>query len=320
VPPFVHSHVQLNWQNDFIIPRRTRFLRKLAQRHRVITFDNRGQGLSWRGLPPSLRLADFDLDTEAVAGQIADETFVLAACARASHLAVRYIEKHPGRVSALVLISAHSTQNSIQELMPLGSAPPSGLFDLLASQNWEFFLQTQVLPGSSPEEIRTATEMLKQCSSPEDYRLTWDTWRQSDVSDLLPTLRLPTLVLHARDFPFLRPEEAARLASMIPHARLALIDGYDIFGDADQCIGAIETFLDDIPSPQTTSAHLPHELSQRELEVLRHIVSGKSNQQIADELVISPNTVRRHVSNIFDKIGAANRTQAAAYARDHGLA
>jgi DNA-binding NarL/FixJ family response regulator len=60
-------------------------------------------------------------------------------------------------------------------------------------------------------------------------------------------------------------------------------------------------------------------LSAREIEVLRFVSAGKSNQQIADELVISVNTVRRHVSNILDKTGAANRAQAVAYARDHGI-
>jgi DNA-binding NarL/FixJ family response regulator len=60
-------------------------------------------------------------------------------------------------------------------------------------------------------------------------------------------------------------------------------------------------------------------LSSREIDVLRLLAAGRSNQQIADELVISLNTVRRHVSNIFDKAGVANRVEAAAYARDHGL-
>jgi DNA-binding NarL/FixJ family response regulator len=53
---------------------------------------------------------------------------------------------------------------------------------------------------------------------------------------------------------------------------------------------------------------------------LRLIARGLSNQQIADELVISVNTVRRHVSNVFDKTGVANRAQATAYAKDHGIA
>jgi DNA-binding NarL/FixJ family response regulator len=60
-------------------------------------------------------------------------------------------------------------------------------------------------------------------------------------------------------------------------------------------------------------------LSTRELEVLRLLAAGKSNQQIADELVISLNTVRRHVSNVFDKTGIANRAQAGAWAREHGI-
>jgi len=53
--------------------------------------------------------------------------------------------------------------------------------------------------------------------------------------------------------------------------------------------------------------------------VLRLVAAGKSNPQIAGELVISLNTVQRHVSNILGKTGLANRTEAAIYARDKGL-
>jgi DNA-binding NarL/FixJ family response regulator len=61
-------------------------------------------------------------------------------------------------------------------------------------------------------------------------------------------------------------------------------------------------------------------LSPREAEVLRLIAAGRSNRDIAEALVISPNTVARHISNIFDKLGVTNRTEAAAYAHRHGLA
>jgi ATP/maltotriose-dependent transcriptional regulator MalT len=64
----------------------------------------------------------------------------------------------------------------------------------------------------------------------------------------------------------------------------------------------------------------PNGLSSREVEVLRLIATGRSNQQIADELVISFNTVQRHVGNIFTKTGLHNRTEAAAYAHRNGLA
>ena len=63
----------------------------------------------------------------------------------------------------------------------------------------------------------------------------------------------------------------------------------------------------------------PAGLSEREVQVLRLVTAGKSNRQVAEELVISPNTAIRHVSNILAKTGAANRTEAATYATKHGL-
>jgi DNA-binding CsgD family transcriptional regulator len=60
-------------------------------------------------------------------------------------------------------------------------------------------------------------------------------------------------------------------------------------------------------------------LSPRELEVLRLVAAGRSNQAIAAELLISERTVERHVSNIFAKLGVGSRTAAAAYAFAHGI-
>jgi LuxR family transcriptional regulator, maltose regulon positive regulatory protein len=60
-------------------------------------------------------------------------------------------------------------------------------------------------------------------------------------------------------------------------------------------------------------------LSDRELEVLRLLAAGKPNQQIAEELVVALSTVKKHVAHILDKLGAANRTEATARARELGL-
>jgi LuxR family maltose regulon positive regulatory protein len=60
-------------------------------------------------------------------------------------------------------------------------------------------------------------------------------------------------------------------------------------------------------------------LSARELEVLQLLAAGRSNPVIAEELVISLDTVKRHVTHILDKLGAANRTQAVTRARELGL-
>ena len=63
----------------------------------------------------------------------------------------------------------------------------------------------------------------------------------------------------------------------------------------------------------------PDGLSEREVEVLRLVAGGRSNQQIADELVLSIKTVARHMSNIFNKIGVDRRSAATAYAFERGL-
>lgn len=69
-----------------------------------------------------------------------------------------------------------------------------------------------------------------------------------------------------------------------------------------------------------SASRLPQELSAREVQVLQSIAAGRTNVEIADELFISPHTVGRHVSNIFGKLGIANRADAAAWAVRNGLA
>ncbi|WP_442603272.1 response regulator [Paenibacillus sp. KN14-4R] len=64
----------------------------------------------------------------------------------------------------------------------------------------------------------------------------------------------------------------------------------------------------------------PHEdLTEREMEVLRLIAAGKSNQEVADELFIGIKTVKFHVTNVLSKLGVDDRTQAAIYAFKQGL-
>ena len=68
------------------------------------------------------------------------------------------------------------------------------------------------------------------------------------------------------------------------------------------------------PPPET------HGLTRRELEVLRLVAAGRTNREIAAELVISEHTVARHVQNIFAKLRLSSRTAASAFAYEHGLA
>jgi DNA-binding NarL/FixJ family response regulator len=62
-----------------------------------------------------------------------------------------------------------------------------------------------------------------------------------------------------------------------------------------------------------------HGLSERQLEVLKHVAAGRTNREIADALVISHRTVERHVSDIFTKLDVSSRAAATAYAYEHDL-
>jgi DNA-binding NarL/FixJ family response regulator len=63
----------------------------------------------------------------------------------------------------------------------------------------------------------------------------------------------------------------------------------------------------------------PHGLTKRELEVLRLVAAGKTNRDIASELVVSEHTVARHVQNIFSKLDVSSRSAATAFAFEHRL-
>ncbi|MFL5758383.1 MAG: LuxR C-terminal-related transcriptional regulator [Thermomicrobiales bacterium] len=75
----------------------------------------------------------------------------------------------------------------------------------------------------------------------------------------------------------------------------------------------------DVPIPAAGGQRLPEPLSAREQEILTFLAAGLTNREIADQLVISPETVKKHTASIYAKLAVSNRTEAAARARDVGL-
>ena len=76
------------------------------------------------------------------------------------------------------------------------------------------------------------------------------------------------------------------------------------------------------PAPDPTrfpASPLVEELTPREREVLRLLATGASNREIGAQLFISEGTVKNHISNILGRLGLRDRTQAAIYAKEHGL-
>jgi DNA-binding CsgD family transcriptional regulator len=120
------------------------------------------------------------------------------------------------------------------------------------------------------------------------------------------------------------PYEVARTRELVGLACRALGDDDAAALELDAARAGFEQ-LGAAPDVQRLGAHdapehpSRHGLTARELDVLRLVASGRSNKQIAAELVISEHTVARHVQNIFAKLGVSSRTAAASFAFEHQL-
>ena len=104
-------------------------------------------------------------------------------------------------------------------------------------------------------------------------------------------------------------QRAGRLATEVPHEFVTRLS---------QCFGTEGS----APRPGSASSPQPglvEPLTARELEVLAMLAAGRSNQAIASELVVTLDTVKKHVSHVLSKLGATNRTQAVALARESGV-
>jgi DNA-binding NarL/FixJ family response regulator len=77
--------------------------------------------------------------------------------------------------------------------------------------------------------------------------------------------------------------------------------------------------MEELARSKASSPTADPTLTRREMEVLRELASGVSNQEIADHLFISENTVKYHVHSILEKLNLSDRRDAAIYAREHGL-
>jgi DNA-binding NarL/FixJ family response regulator len=114
-------------------------------------------------------------------------------------------------------------------------------------------------------------------------------------------------------------------AEEIEHAIRAILAGQTHLDPAIQQ-RLVTAVLDQTPPPSASepaaiaSSDPPDELTPREVEVLKLIASGLSNQEIADTLVLSNATVKTHINRIFYKTGVRDRAQAVRYAYQHGLA
>jgi pimeloyl-ACP methyl ester carboxylesterase/DNA-binding CsgD family transcriptional regulator len=311
-----------------------RWYERLAQRRMLVRYDMRGTGWSERDVSDH-SLDALVADVEAVVDRLGLDTFDMFGAFDAGPVAIAYAARHPERVSRLILWCSWARSSDIR-------SPRIRAWLGLLDQDWELMTDTcahLALGWPAGETGRHAAQRLRESVTPEAARAALEAMSKFDVTALLPALEVPTLVLHRSDIPWLPVGIARSLASLIPDARLRVLEGESTapyLGNTEAAASAIEEFLGEAEKAwgapwevgvaagtEREESHLGYAnaggLTAREVEVLRRLAGGKTNSEIAEDLYVSVRTVERHVANIYAKIGARGRANATAYALTHNL-
>jgi len=308
-------------QNDILRhdPGTADFVRALEARFQVIRYDGRGTGNSTRGVSPDITIEDTLRDLVAVVNGLHLDRFILYGDVFSSYMLLLAACRLRNSVKALIMVNP----------VPFNGAPFMPGWEPVYTESWELFtnmfVTTYCAPGRTGEDMRAVVNH-------EDFVRLAGSARGYYLKDVLGKVTTPTLVLANRT----RVDPActaigSEIASTIPNSRLVLFDGHtnvDFLsapgGRMPPAIPAIDDFLATIASERPADVEEARNghasLSHRESEVLRLLAAGRSNQQIAEALVISASTVAKHVSSILAKTESANRTGAATYAHHHGFA
>jgi len=318
------SHLELDWQNASF----RAFAERLATRFRVVRYDRPGTGLSDRDVPPPPDLDEEIAVLDAVVRAATDNTsgrsgagVLLLGVSSGSCVAVRYAATHPERVRRLALYGSYADGH---RLTP--EAARRSLTSVVAA-HWGLgsrVLADLFLPGAGPDERDAFARFQRLSASAEAAAASLASVYAMDVRGDLPEVTTPTLVAHRRDDHTIPATLGREVAAGVPGARFVSLDGVDHLpwrGDAASVTRPVSAFLADgaaLEPERPLPADLAS-LSEREVEVLRLVAAGHSDDEIAGRLFLSPHTVHRHVANIRTKLGLTSRAAAAAAAARGGL-
>ena len=235
--PDLFSHIELEWQN----PELRAAYEWMAKRRMLVRYDGRGRGLSDRDVT-GYSLDALVLDLEAVLDRLAPERFALFAVTHSGPVAIVYAASNPERVSHLILW--HSFARTRDTASPLTRS-----LARLIDTDWQTYTETMahtLIGWSEGERARQWAAQARESATPEAAKEALRALRDVDVTDLLRQVRSPTLVLHLRETTILDVNVARGLASRIPDARLALLEGSSAIptGESGQAVfDAIDEFL-----------------------------------------------------------------------------
>lgn len=223
-PPLVKAsnwltHLDYEWES----PIWRHWWSELSNHHRVIRYDERGNGMSQRDVSE----VSFDTwvrDLETVVDAAKLDRFTLLGISRGGAIAVAYAVKHPERVSKLVLYGAfpmglnhYGTAKELEERRALVSLTRLGWG--VHNPTFRRMFTQRFIPNGTPVHENWIDDLQRMSTSAENAARLLETAANIDVRRLLQKIQLPTLVVHCDCDQVVSSEQGRRMAAEIPDAR-----------------------------------------------------------------------------------------------------
>ena len=245
VPGFV-SNVEANWDS----PVRANFFHRLASFCRLILFDKRGTGLSDRS-SQIFTLEQRMSDVQAIMDEVGSKRAALFGVSEGGPMSILFAATYPQRTVALVIYGSYAKRSWAPDY-PFGwTEDRFNAFFENVENYWgtpRGLDLTQWAPSIAHDErqVNRIAAYFRAAASPGAARAVMEMNREIDVRHVLPSVSVPTLILHRTDERILRVEHARYLAERIPRAKLVELPGIDhvpFIGDSDDIIDEVEEFL-----------------------------------------------------------------------------
>jgi class 3 adenylate cyclase len=237
-------------------PRVAAFFERLARFSRLILFDRRGTGLS-DPISSTTTLEDQMEDVSAVLDAVGSEQAALFAQSEGAPMAVLYAATHPERTRALVLYAGMARMTGAPGYEWPGTAEQREARIAQTFDAWGSGARLDLIAPSAADDValrRWFGRLERLAASPGALRLLFDIGGATDVRDVLPSIAVPTLVLHRREDQVVDVRHSRYLAAHVPGAEYVELEGRDnllVVGDSDRILAEVERFL--------TGAHTPPE-------------------------------------------------------------
>ncbi len=243
VPGFV-SHVEYAWED----PAYARFLQQLASFSRLILFDKRGTGLSDRitGIPTLEQRMD---DMRAVMDAVGSTRAALFGVSEGGSMSILFAATYPERSSALVLYGTIAKGRLVDDLSGAMTHEQDQERDNVWRNGWGGPINIEYMAPSVAHDERFRrwwAKFLRLSAGPTTVINLLRLYSQIDVSAILPTIHIPTLVLHRTNDLAIEIEQGRYLAEHIPGAKLVELAGEDHawwVGDTESIANEIGEFL-----------------------------------------------------------------------------